>query len=95
MPPSDLREVIEAAMHVSVLETSAGRDAVLMLLRPELASSIPRMAATRTDVISIVSTCAHYGCLRELIDAIHVCDGGTTAMTQLSVVSCRFDRRGI
>jgi hypothetical protein len=95
MPHSDLREVIEAAIGVSVLETPDGREAVLMLLRRELAMSIPRKSTTRMDVISMVSTCAHYGAIAELVEAIRVQDGGTTAMARLEAVSRRFDRKVI
>lgn len=88
-PPSNLRDVVEAALNVTFLSTPSGRDAVLMLLRPELAANIPRMSTTRMDVMSIVSTCARYDALAELVDAIRFYAADTTAMAHLDAVTSR------
>lgn len=87
VPPAKLRKVVEAALDIAVLETPAGRDAVLMLLRPEMASLVPRMPTARMDTMNIVSTCARYpGGLTELVEAIRFYADGTTAMARLAAV---------
>jgi effector-associated domain 2 (EAD2)-containing protein len=84
VPPSPLRAVVEAALDVDFLATPAGRDAVLMLIRPEVASAVPRMPTARMDTMSIVSTCARYsGGLIELVEAIRFYAAGTFAMARL------------
>jgi len=88
-PPPNLRVVVEAALNVTFLNTQSGRDAVLMMLRPELAANIPRLSTTRMDLMSIVSTCAHYGALAELVDAIRFYADETTAMAHLDAVIIR------
>jgi hypothetical protein len=83
-PSSRLREVVEAALEVSFLATQGGRDAVLLLLRPDLASAIPRMPTARMDTMSMVVTCARYpDGLNELVEAIRFYAAGTTAMVRL------------
>ncbi len=87
IPPSPLRKVVEAVLEISVLATRDGRDAVLTLLRPELASAIPRMPTARMDTMSIVSTVARYpGGLTELVEAIAFYADGTIAMRHLNAV---------
>lgn len=65
LTPAVLREIVEAVLEVPILATAAGRDAVLMLLRPELAAAIPRMPTARLDTISIVSN-------REFLDVMRI-----------------------
>jgi hypothetical protein len=86
-PAWRLREVVEAALDVAVLDTPSGRDAVLTLLRPELASAVPRMPTSRMDTMSIVTTCARYpGGLTELAGAIRFYDRGSIAMIRLDAM---------
>jgi hypothetical protein len=83
-PPSQLRGVVEAACEIDILTTPAGRDAVLALLRPDLASAIARSPTPRLDVIQIVTTCARYpGGLTELVEAIRVFARGSIAISRL------------
>jgi len=84
--PASLRDVIEAAVGIAFLGTSDGRDAVLMLLPPDVVSGIPRMSAARLDIMSIVTACARYGALDDLVDAIRFHADGTTAMAKLDAV---------
>lgn len=78
------RDVVEAALRVPILATTEGRDAALLLLRPELATAIRRNPVPRLDVISIVQTCCRYpGGLAELREAIAFLDQGTSALARL------------
>jgi hypothetical protein len=86
-PPRDLQAVVAAMLDIAVFDTTAGRDAVLMLLRRELASSIARLPTTRMDTMSIVATCDRYpGGLSELVEAIRFYANGSIAMTRLDTV---------
>jgi hypothetical protein len=87
VPPAHLREIVEAALKVAIFETSAGRDAVLMLLRPELAAAIPRMPTTKMDTMSIVANCARYpDGLAELIEAVRFYAEGALGMAHLDAI---------
>jgi hypothetical protein len=86
-PPRDLQAVVEAVFDIAVFDTTAGRDAVLMLLRRELASSIARLPTTRMDTMSIVTACDRYpGGLAELVEAIRFYANGSIAMTRLDAL---------
>jgi len=84
---SSLRDVVEATLAVTFLGLPDGRDAVVSLLRPELVSLIPRMPTiTRLDMMGIVTACARYGALSELVEAIRFYAADTAAMARLDVV---------
>jgi hypothetical protein len=86
-PPRDLQAVVEAMLDIAVFHTTEGRDAVLTLLRRDLASSIARLPTARMDTMSIVATCDRYpGGLTELVEAIRFYANGSTAMTHLDEV---------
>jgi hypothetical protein len=90
IPPSRLREVVEAALDIAVLDTPAGRDAVIALLPRELASAIPRMPTTRMDVMSLVATCARYPTgLTDLTEALRFYARDSIAMTRLDTMIAR------
>jgi Effector-associated domain 2 len=87
IPLSQLREIVEAALDVPVLATTAGRDAVLQQLRPQLASMVARQPTARLDIMNIVQTVARYpGGLTELVEAIDFLDRGSIAMDRLTAV---------
>jgi hypothetical protein len=86
-PQRDLQPVVEAMLDIAVFETTAGRDAVLMLLRRDLASAINRLPTARMDTMSIVRSCDRYpGGLAELVEAIRFYANGAIAMTRLDAV---------
>jgi hypothetical protein len=91
--PASLRDVVEAAVDITFLGTSDGREAVLMLMRPDVVSGIPRMSTARLDIMSIVTACARYGALDELADAVRFHAGGTTAMAHLDAVLAKYQGR--
>jgi hypothetical protein len=84
--PSTLADIVEAVLDIPLLATTEGRDAVLALLPPELASSVPRLSTARLDTISIVTSCARYGALVDLAEAIRCCDRGSIAVAHLNAV---------
>jgi effector-associated domain 2 (EAD2)-containing protein len=91
--PTSLRDVVEAAVDITFLSTSDGREAVLMLMHPDVVSAIPRMSTARLDIMSIVTACARYGALDELVAAIRFHAGDTTAMAHLEAILAKCQPR--
>lgn len=90
LPPAGLRDIVEAALDIPVLATLEGRDSVLALLRPKLTSCVPRLSTARMDTMSIVLSCARYGAIVDLVEAIRCCDRGSIAMDYLDAVVARY-----
>ena len=77
-------ELVDAVMAVGVMGDVAGRQSVIDLLRPEIASSVSHDPRGRVHVVSLVRTCLRYeGGWVELVGVLRAFDGNSPAVRHL------------
>jgi Effector-associated domain 2 len=90
LPHSVLRRaglfrVLDAALAVPALADDRSRSMIVQLLRPDIATSVPRHQVASFDVWAILRTCSnHPGGLAELLDVVRAFEGDSVSMRRLS-----------
>jgi effector-associated domain 2 (EAD2)-containing protein len=86
-----LQEIVERLMDIPPLAPPEGRQALVNLLRAEIAIRIPRRTQAHLDLQSILLTCLEFpGGLRELLEAVRTVAGDTLALRRLTETVRRY-----
>ncbi|MFI1093989.1 trypsin-like peptidase domain-containing protein [Streptomyces sp. NPDC020917] len=94
LPLRELHALVEALTEVPTLRDSASLGLVLDGIRPEIAANSPRNPALRADVYGIVRTCLRYpGALDQLLDAVRMMEGESTAVARMDREAGELGRR--
>jgi hypothetical protein len=81
---NDKRRLMQALLPCPSVAGLNSRESVLRQLRRRIYNSIPRNPVPQVDVFNIVDTCLNYaGGMMELVEAVLVFDGDTTAAQDL------------
>ncbi|SEN16436.1 Trypsin-like peptidase domain-containing protein [Actinacidiphila rubida] len=94
LPLSELHLLVDALTDVPTLRDAASLSLVLDSIRPEIAANSPRVPALRADVYGIVRTCLRYpGALDQLLDAVRMMEGESTAVSRMDREAAELGRR--
>ncbi|GGR87621.1 hypothetical protein GCM10010252_28020 [Streptomyces aureoverticillatus] len=74
------RRLLDTLQRVPAMVDPDTRASVIRQLPPDIAASVPRPAVTRFALLDLIDTCLSFpGGLDELLEALDMVDGGTTA----------------
>ncbi|MFD9908337.1 hypothetical protein [Streptomyces sp. NPDC059063] len=74
------KRLLDTLERVPAMADSDTRSSVIRQLPPEIAGSVPRSAITRFALLDLIDTCLSFpGGLGELLEALDMVDGGTSA----------------
>ncbi|QIB48233.1 effector-associated domain 2-containing protein [Streptomyces aureoverticillatus] len=79
------RRLLETLGRVPAMADPDTRSTVIRQLPPDMAGSVPRSAVTRFALLDLIDTCLSFpGGLDELIEALDMVDGGTSARAEFA-----------
>lgn len=84
-PDRMLFSVLDELLAIPTLRTESGRQALLEMLRPEIANSVPYNARGRIHVVNLIRTCMDYERgLNELLDILRELEGDSLPVRRLA-----------